>query len=110
MTFEIGQLRFQPALPAPAVALGAPPAPAAAPAAAQDRTDVIPASPPAEALDEVYGAWMRAGELAAENRELHFAKDAASGRVIIQVRTLDGEVLKTIPPSRGLAVLAGAEL
>ena len=106
MTFEIGQLRFQPALPAPAVALGAPPAPAAA----QDRTDVIPASPPAEALDEVYGAWMRAGELAAENRELHFAKDAASGRVIIQVRTLDGEVLKTIPPSRGLAVLAGAEL
>ena len=39
-------------------------------------------------------------ELAAANRELHFRRDEATGRIIIEVRTLDGEVLRTIPPSR----------
>jgi uncharacterized FlaG/YvyC family protein len=61
-------------------------------------------------LAEVDAAWKRAGELAAANRELHFRQDEQTGRTIIEVRTLDGEVLRTIPPSRLLDVMAGGEL
>ena len=52
----------------------------------------------------------RAAELPPQNRELHFGKDEATGRVIVQVRDLDGEVLRTIPPSSALDVMAGAAL
>ena len=61
-------------------------------------------------LAEVDAAWERAAQLAAQNRELHFATDEETGRVIIQVRTLDGEVLRTIPPSRALDVMSGSAL
>jgi flagellar protein FlaG len=44
------------------------------------------------------------------NRELHFSHDEDSNRVVIQVRDLDGKVLKTIPPSDALNVMAGGEL
>ena len=36
--------------------------------------------------------------------------DEESGRVIIEVRDLEGNVLKTIPPSKALDILSGAEL
>jgi flagellar protein FlaG len=52
----------------------------------------------------------RVQELHAANRELHFSHDEQSGRVIIEVRDLDGNVLKTIPPSKALDILSGAEL
>ena len=112
MTFEIGQLNLQSAAPAPAparataVTTGA----AAERAAAVDAVDVIPASPPPEVLAEVDAAWERATHLAAANRELHFRRDEQSGRTIIEVRTLDGEVLRTIPPSKLLDVMSGGEL
>ena len=115
MTFEIGQLTLHPAAaasPAPAR-----PAPRSAePLAALERTlapdtsDVIPATPPPEVLAEVDAAWQRSAELAAQNRELHFSRDEHSGRTIIEVRTLDGDVLRTIPPSQMLDVMAGGEL
>jgi hypothetical protein len=111
MTFEIGQLTFQstaaaPAAPARATAeTGAP-----RPAPAVDAVDVIPASPPPEVLAEVDAAWERSSQLASANRELHFRRDEHTGRTIIEVRTLDGEVLRTIPPSRMLDVMAGGEL
>jgi FlaG protein len=111
MTFEIGQL----SLHSPAAAPGAPARAAGEPSAARpapavDSVDVIPATPPPEVLAEVDAAWERANELAAANRELHFRRDEATGRTIIEVRTLDGEVLRTIPPSRVFDVMAGAEL
>ena len=71
---------------------------------------MIPASPPPEVLAEVDAAWARAADLAAENRELHFRRDEHTGRTIIEVRTLDGEVLRTIPPARMFAVMAGGAL
>ena len=112
MTFEIGQLTFQPTPPTtpPARAWSAVEPPAAVERAVSfDFTnDVIPASPPPEVLAEVDAAWERSGQLAADNRELHFDTDPQTGRVIIQVRTLDGEVLRTIPPSRALDVLTGS--
>jgi hypothetical protein len=118
MTFEIGHLTFQPAAAAP-IAPVRPSATAAAtrdvadagpePVFGVDASDVIPASPPAEVLAEVDAAWERTSELAAQNRELHFERDELSGRTIIEVRTLDGEVLRTIPPSKMLDVMSGAE-
>jgi hypothetical protein len=109
MPFEIGHLTFQSAaaLPAPSARK-----PAEAPwsVAGADAVDVIPASPPPEVLDEVDAAWERAAELAAENRELHFRRDERTGRTIIEVRTLDGEVLRTIPPSRLFDLIGGGEL
>jgi len=114
MTFEIGQLTFQPTPPTtqPARVRTAVEPPAAVdPGVSFDfMSDVIPASPPPEALAEVDAAWERAAQLAAENRELHFDTDPETGRVIIQVRTLDGEVLRTIPPSRALDVVGGSTL
>jgi hypothetical protein len=70
----------------------------------------LPASPPAEVLDEVGAAASRALELASHNRELHFRKDEESGRVIVEVRDLEGTVIRTIPPSEALSVLSGGEL
>jgi hypothetical protein len=111
MTFEIGQLTHQSVAPAQAAPARSTSAPSgAAPAAQVDAVDVIPASPPPDVLAEVDAAWERAAELASANRELHFRRDEHSGRTIIEVRTLDGEVLRTIPPSRLLDVMAGGEL
>ena len=112
MTFEIGHLTLQSAASVPAAPARArfePSAPVAS-ARALDAVDVIPASPPPEVLAEVDAAWERSAELAAANRELHFRRDEHSGRTIIEVRTLDGEVLRTIPPSRVLDVMSGGEL
>ena len=71
---------------------------------------MIPAGPPPDVLAEVDAARERAAELAAQNRELHFRRDEATRRTIIEVRTLDGEVLRTIPPSRALDVMGGEAL
>lgn len=113
MTFEIGHLTLQPAAPAPpapvpALESDAPPAgPGALLDPDVDTRDLIPATPPPEVLAEVDAAWERAAQLAAENRELHFSRDPGSGRTVIEVRSLDGEVLKTIPPAKVLAVMGG---
>ena len=70
----------------------------------------LPPSPPAEVLDEVARARDRAAELAANNRELHFSTDQDTGRVIVQVRDLQGTVIRTIPPSHALHVMSGGAL
>lgn len=88
MSMEIGQVRFR----------------------SSDAAHGFPAGPPPAVRAEVDAAWQRGEELAACNRELHFTSDPRTGRVIIEVRTLDGEVLATIPPSKALAVMGGAEL
>jgi hypothetical protein len=70
----------------------------------------LPPSPPPELLDEVAAARDRAAELAANNRELHFSTDEETGRVIVQVRDLEGNVIRTIPPSHALHVMSGGAL
>jgi hypothetical protein len=67
----------------------------------------VPESPPAEVLDAVGVAADRADALAAQDRELHFHRDPASGRVLVQLRELStGEVVRTIPASHALDVLS----
>ena len=67
----------------------------------------IPPVPPEDALREVDRAAARADELWRDKRELHFEMDEGSGRVIVQVRDLDGRVIRTIPPSEALDILSG---
>jgi flagellar protein FlaG len=111
MSLEIG--RFYPTLPV------TPPAPArkAEAPAATDRAhrhdtlfDDIPPAPTQEVRAEVERAAEVAAQLADRNRELHFSKDQDTGRVVIQVRDLDGNVIRTIPPSRALDVMSGGAL
>jgi flagellar protein FlaG len=83
---------------------------ASAPAGVDTVELSLPASPPPAVLDEIGAAADRAHELASLNRELHFHKDENSGRVIVEVRDLDGNVIRTIPPSEALNVLAGESL
>jgi uncharacterized FlaG/YvyC family protein len=71
--------------------------------------DVIGASPPAEVSEQVGAAAAVASQLHEANRELHFSKDHTTGRIIVEVRDLDGNVLRTIPPSKALAIMSGEE-
>ena len=70
----------------------------------------VPPAPTEEVRRQVDRAAEIAAQLHDNNRELHFSKDQETGRVVIQVRDLDGNVLKTIPPSRALDVMSGAAL
>jgi hypothetical protein len=120
MSFEIGPLppigSGAPArrpVPVPRTDFSAALAGAAGPSPARevDGAQVsIPAVPPTEVLEEIGAAADRAHQLWTENRELHFSKDSASGRMVIEVRDRAGNTIRTIPPSHALAVLAGASL
>jgi FlaG protein len=112
MDLRIGHLDFSPP-PAPAKRTGEAPAAQFSLSAPREDEAVIggiPAVPPEDALREVDRAAARADELWRDKRELHFAMDEDSGRVIVQVRDLDGRVIRTIPPSEALDVLSGKPL
>lgn len=66
--------------------------------------DTIPASPPQEVLDAMDAASRAYQALRAQGRELRFAQDADTGRMSIEVRDLDGNLLRMIPPSKLLDV------
>jgi flagellar protein FlaG len=70
----------------------------------------VPPAPTPEARQMVDQAAERVEQLAKQNRELHFSRDESSNRVVIEVRDLEGNVLKTIPPAKALDVMSGAEL
>ena len=79
-------------------------------AAANDvNVSTLPSSPPAEVLEQMSEAARVAEELRSQQRELHF-EPTGTGRVIVQVRDLDGNVIRTIPPARALEIAAGAAL
>jgi uncharacterized FlaG/YvyC family protein len=65
------------------------------------------ASPPPELRREVRAAAERAEQLRREQRELHFELEEDSGRVVVQVRDLDGGVIRTIAPSEALDIVSG---
>jgi flagellar protein FlaG len=69
----------------------------------------LPASPPPSVLEDMHAAARVADELRAQKRELHF-EPTSDGRVIVQVRDLDGNVIRTIPPAHALEVATGAPL
>jgi hypothetical protein len=69
----------------------------------------IPSSLPPELREEIAAAARRAEQLREQGRELHFEVDDRGG-VLIEVRDLEGNMVRLIPPSRLLDVLAGAPL
>ena len=71
--------------------------------------DTLPASPPEHLLAEMYDASKVADQLRAQQRELHF-EAIGTGRVVVQVRDLDGNVIRTIPPVAALDVASGKPL
>ena len=71
------------------------------------RADTLPSAPPAEALRDVEAAARRYDWLRENGRELRFTIDHESGRVRIEVRDLEGRLLREIPPSQALDAIAG---
>jgi uncharacterized FlaG/YvyC family protein len=115
MSLDIGRLQatYHPT-PTP-VASTRPAAVAATATAAADQTrrfDTILADVPPAPTEEVRVHVERAAQIAQDmadrNRELHFTQDQETGRVIIQVRDLQGTVIRTIPPSHALDMMSGA--
>jgi len=70
----------------------------------------VPPAPTPEAREMVDKAAEVVEKLHANNRELHFSREEGTNRVVIEVRDLDGNVIKTIPPAKALDILSGAEL
>lgn len=90
------------------VASGAIPGPVAARGpAASFVQDMAPAPSPAATVQaDVVRAARRYEELRQMGRELHFRVEG--GRVVVDVCTLDGTILRTVPPSEGMAIVTGA--
>ena len=120
MTIDSAHLRFAPAAPVTAPSRAATPpsitepvAPMAAPASVRPVADTIevdiPSAPPRDVLQAMAAAAKRVAELAENNRELHFRADEHSSRIIIEVRDMAGNVIRTIPPSKALNVLSTQE-
>jgi hypothetical protein len=70
----------------------------------------VPPAPTPDARELVGKAAEVIEQLHKNNRELHFSRDEVSNRVVIQVRDLDGNVIKTIPPSKALDILSGDDI
>ena len=68
--------------------------------------DTLPASPPPDAMAEVERAAKRYEELHAMGRELRFSA-GAHGRISVEVRNLDGEVLRRIPTVEAVEIARG---
>jgi hypothetical protein len=69
--------------------------------------DSIPAAPPAEVLEQMHDAAQVADKLQSMDREVHF-EPQPNGRVVIQVRDLSGNVVRTVAPSEALEIAGGA--
>ena len=63
---------------------------------------------PDPVVSGVQSAAKRYEELRAQGRELHF-RVAHSGRVVVDVCDLDGNVVRTVPPETALDIIGGQE-
>jgi flagellar protein FlaG len=77
--------------------------------AASATVDTLPTSPPEDVLQQMHDAAMVADKLRSMQRELHF-EPQPNGRVVVQVRDLDGHVIRTIPAGRALDIASGSPL
>jgi hypothetical protein len=69
----------------------------------------IPASPPPSVLEDMHVAAGVADELRDQHRELHF-ETTPGGGVVVQMRDLDGSVIRAVSPAQALEIASGASL
>lgn len=62
---------------------------------------------PSELRAELEVSARRWDELRAMDRELHF-EHGADGRIVVELRDLEGNLIRTVPPSTALDIAAGA--
>jgi len=67
-----------------------------------------PEWPPKRIWREVDEAALVWEDLQAQGCELHFEVDEQSGRLVIEMRELDGEVVGTLSPSEVVALASGS--
>lgn len=115
MQIDSGSHRFAaspapvPAPPRAGTASTVPSATGALPGAPVDAFErAIPEEVPPEVLAQVTAAARCAAVMARNNRELHFRPDEHSNRIIIEVRDMSGNVLRTIPPSKALDAMTAS--
>ncbi|HWK26605.1 MAG TPA: flagellar protein FlaG [Solirubrobacter sp.] len=111
---QIGRFTPYEQLAASGLAGGGQPGPAVAVSGAARHEEgaivgTVPPAPTEEARALVDRAADRVDELHRANRELHFKQDETTNRIVIEVRDLDGNVLKTIPPAKALEIMSGAD-
>jgi predicted component of type VI protein secretion system len=70
-----------------------------------DRFEAIPASPPPHLRAEMLAAQRAVEDMHARGRELHF--EMTDGRLRIEMRDLDGNVLREIPGHEALEIASG---
>ena len=70
-----------------------------------DRFDAFPASAPPELRVEMLAAQRAVADMRARGRELHF--EMTDGRLRIEMRDLDGNVLREIPGREALEIASG---
>lgn len=107
MSFSTGRLRLV------ATVHGSDRSPAVGAAGSSRRVppEPIGAAPPPAVLAEVAEAGDRAAALAAAGREIHLRPAAGCGRLIGELRGLDGHVIRTLTPTEALDAMCGlAEL
>ncbi len=68
-------------------------------------TEEVPPTPPADALRDVEAAARRVEWLREHGRELHF--ETENGELRVEVRDLDGRVVRVIRPSEALNIATG---
>lgn len=76
----------------------------------QSTVDGVPAAPPPELARQVDAATRRYDWLRENGRELRFEYDEDKGRVRVEVRNLEGRLLREIPPSAALDAASGGPL
>ena len=67
---------------------------------------ILPPALPAELSGAIDAAASRAGALASTGREMHFVT-AEDGTLGVELRDLDGNVLKTLSPTQALSLMGG---
>jgi flagellar protein FlaG len=72
--------------------------------------DTIPSTPPLEVMDAIAVAAQASERLAASGHELRFHLDPPTGKVTVELRDLQGNLLSTVAPSKALDVAAGGSL
>jgi len=66
--------------------------------------------PPPELKAEMATAAKVAADLHAQGRELRFERDDRTGKIRVELRDLEGNVLRVIPSSKALDIARGAPL